>query len=361
LGEFSRIRHKLLAYYPEEVRLKKIAREAALIAQSGQYNYFRSLKRQEYVAATLSLGEFIKHTIAIVYLLNYRYAPFYKWAHRGMRELPVLNKVSVYLEELAALSVGDEFIETLIDKIVSLILEQLKIQGLTKGQDTYLEHHTANILHSLTDKEKENLDSISKEELVETIVKLEWEAFDKVENVGGRADCQDNWSTFSIMRKSQFLTWPKELIASYIADFVEANEKGWNLITEKYGRMMISTAPEEYAKIESRFPAVSAKKAVIVEEIVKIQVAWMEEFAAHYPKACSNMRSIHTWEDSLYNTSYETYLRGELLTYSDSTLRMYGEFIVSLMRQGENLARLTVENTAHLYGYKSLEDMENRL
>lgn len=361
LGEFTRIRKRLLAYYPEEVRLKKIAREAALIAQSGQYNYFRTLKRQEYVAASLALAEFTKHTMSMVYLLNCRYAPFYKWMHRGMKELPILHRVSVYLEELVRLPVGHEMIAPLIDKIVDLILEQLKIQGLTKGQDTYLEHHTANILRSLTDKEKETLDSYSKEELVDTIVKMEWNAFDKVKNEGGRAGCQDDWGTFSIMRKSQFLTWPKELIASYIADFYEANEKGWNLITEKYGRMMSSTAPDEYEKIKDNFPDVSAKKAVIVEEIVKIQVGWMEEFGKQYPKACFNMRSIHTWEDSAYNTSYETYLRGELLTYSDETLRMYGDFIVSLMQSGKNLARLTVENTAKLYGYKSLEDMEARL
>ena len=45
------------------------------------------------------------------------------------------------------------------------------------------------------------------EELIEKIVMLEWKAFDKVENQGGRASCQDDWSTFSIMRKSQYMLW----------------------------------------------------------------------------------------------------------------------------------------------------------
>ena len=70
------------------------------------------------------------------------------------------------------------------------------------------------------------------------------------------------------------------------------------------------------------------------------------------------MRSIHTWEDNTYNTSYETYLRGELLTYSDETLRMYGEYIVKLNNEGKNLAELIVTNTALLYGYTSLLEME---
>lgn len=361
LGEFSRIREKLLAYYPESVRVKKIARQAALIAQSGQYNYFRMLGRNDFVAASLSLQEFVKSTMSMVYLLNSKYAPFYKWMHRGMRQLLVLQKVSVYLEKLVMLSPGDMEIEILIERIVELILEQLKRQNLTHSDDTYLEHHTRQILGSIVDKEREFIDSHTKEELVDMVVKLEWEAFDQVKNAGGRADCQDNWGVFSVMRKSQFLTWPKELIFSYLADFVEANEKGWNMITEKYGRMEASTCPEEYEKIKDKMPQISAKKAVIVDEIVKLQVGFMEEFAREYPKACQNMRSIHTWEDTRYNTSYETYLRGELLTYTDETLRMYGEFVVDLYRNNQNLAKLTVTNTALLYGYKSLDDMENRL
>ncbi|MGN1171209.1 MAG: DUF4125 family protein, partial [Lachnospiraceae bacterium] len=69
----------------------------------------------------------------------------------------------------------------------------------------------------------------------------------------------------------------------------------------------------------------------------------------------------HTGEDTLWNTSYETYLRGELSTYSDRTLELYGRFITELCRQGKNLAEMTLSNTAVLYGYESLEDLEKRL
>ena len=41
LGEFSDIRGKLLEFYPEDVRKKKIAARAAVMAQSGQFNYAR--------------------------------------------------------------------------------------------------------------------------------------------------------------------------------------------------------------------------------------------------------------------------------------------------------------------------------
>ncbi|MGE4487789.1 MAG: DUF4125 family protein, partial [Synergistaceae bacterium] len=46
------------------------------------------------------------------------------------------------------------------------------------------------------------------EDIIESIIQMEWEFFDKVENEGGRASCQDNWETFSKMRRSQYMAWP---------------------------------------------------------------------------------------------------------------------------------------------------------
>lgn len=208
---------------------------------------------------------------------------------------------------------------------------------------------------------KDDLENKIKEELVDHIVSLEWQAFDKVQNQGGRAECQDDWGTFSIMRKSQYMAWPKELLICFIKDFEEANERGWNLITEKYGRMMKTTDPISYAEICDKLLALKPAQEHIIEQIVEIQVSWMEEFATQYPHMAANSRSIHTEEDTPFNTSYETYLRGELSTYSPETLKQYGAFVVGLARNGENLAKIIMTNTALLYGYGSLEHAEESL
>ena len=100
---------------------------------------------------------------------------------------------------------------------------------------------------------------------------------------------------------------------------------------------------------------------MIAEEIIKIQVAWMETFAEEYPKMAGNARSIHSYEDNTFNTSYETYLSGELGTYSEETFLLYGRFITELYKGGKNLAYEIMRQTALLYGYKSLEDAESRL
>ena len=125
--------------------------------------------------------------------------------------------------------------------------------------------------------------------------------------------------------------------------------------------MMESTAPDRYEELKKDLPVRSLERIAIQEEIIKLQVEWMEDFAKEYPKMAGNARSIHTSEDNPYNTSYETYLRGELGTYSEKTLLMYGRFIVELKKNGENLAYNIMSNTARLYGYESLEEAERKI
>lgn len=205
---------------------------------------------------------------------------------------------------------------------------------------------------------EELLNKMSDEELMEYLVKMEFETFDKTRNEGGRASCQDDWETFHIMRKSQYMTWTREMLISLIIDFENTRADGWNMISEKYARMMETTVPEEYEKLKDRLPNVSEEKKAIVEQIVSIQVKWMEEFAQAHPNVSMHARSIHTSEDLFYSTSAETYLRGELLTYSDNTLYLYARHIADLAKQGENITEMTMYNTIKMYGYNSFEEVK---
>ncbi len=96
-GAFSAVRKALLAYYPEDVRLKKIAARCMVMAQTGQYNLPRSLSRGEVVPAMLAAARFAEAALSMVYLLNRRFMPFYKWAARGAEQLPVLGQDAVRL------------------------------------------------------------------------------------------------------------------------------------------------------------------------------------------------------------------------------------------------------------------------
>ena len=324
-GQFSKIR-KMLYKYPDRVRYKKITQSMHLVRQMGLYNYFRMKKRGEKIAAEISLAGYMENVMKVVYYLNNVHPTYYKWLHKGMKNFPVLAEIMDILEALNDHKNDDETVRGIMQ-----VVEQLLDYELDKD----------------------------KELLIENIVAMEWEAFDKVENEGGRADCQDDYDTFYIMRKSQYLTWNVPLLQSFLQDLKRAKESGWNLISEKYARMMESTWKEEYDRLKDSLPFVSEEKKAVVEQIVAIQVGFMEAFAKEFPLVAGNARVIHTSEDTFFRTSYETYLRGELLTYSDDTLKLYGQFIVSLARENKNLAKMIMENTAHMYGYKDLSQIRN--
>lgn len=365
-GIFTLIRQNLRAYYPESERCVRIAAALHNFSQYAQSNYPRSMARKDDVTAGLCINKAVEVTMDLMYLLNKAYAPYYKWKKKGLETLPKLQEVIPLLERAvilpeqktawenrhfssASVNLQDEKV-SVFEKIAALIVEELNAQGLVQGKNPFLESY----VNQLTDMSRRMC-------LVEKIVEQEWKQFDQVQNEGGRADCQDDWSTFSIMRKSQYLTWPEELLQSFLSDLLEAEKAGWNLITEKYARMMKSTSPLQYAQLEKELPVRSPERIAIQEEIIKIQVTWMEAFAKEYPGMAGNARSIRTEEDHLFNTSYETYLRGELGTYSEETFVLYGRFIAGLMQEGKNLAYEIMNHTAKLYGYQDVEAAEKKL
>ncbi|WP_094660477.1 DUF4125 family protein [Pseudoscardovia radai] len=196
--------------------------------------------------------------------------------------------------------------------------------------------------------------------LVEAIVREEWKQFQDVNNEGGRAACQGNWPVFHQMRLSQFLTWPEDLKSSYLADLRGAAAEGRNLLTEKYARMMASTDPVYYReRLEPFLPAIGEARTAQQERIIARQVAWAADFAARYPRLGAGMRRLRTSDDTRDATSFETYLRGELGTYSQHTLDLYDAMIDDDVRLGRNLTELTIYNTVLLGGFASLDEAEH--
>lgn len=195
--------------------------------------------------------------------------------------------------------------------------------------------------------------------LREQIVKHEWKQFQQVSNEGGRANCQGNWPTFHQMRFSQFSIWPHDLLASYSRDLDKADMAGRNLFTEKYGRMMESTNPTEYhTRIAPFMPKLGIERQSQQECIIGQQVRWAQDFRERYPKLGQAMRILRTADDTAQNTSFETYLRGELSTYSLKTLQLYDAFILQLTSLQINLTEATVLATITMAGYENLDHAE---
>lgn len=140
-GEFSRWRKKLLAFYPEDVRLKKIAARCMTIAQAGQYNLGRSIKRKEYLAARYAECKFCADVISLVFLLNRQYVPFYKWMHRALKGLPILGElIHSNISSLIG-STDDDGKVIFAEEICATIIEELQKEGLTDSSSSFLLDH----------------------------------------------------------------------------------------------------------------------------------------------------------------------------------------------------------------------------
>jgi len=200
-----------------------------------------------------------------------------------------------------------------------------------------------------------------KDVLVDQIVTLEWSMFSAVPNTGGQASCQTDPETFRIMRQTQVETWPAAMRESYLADLRAATREGRNLMTEKYARMMESTHPREFARVAASLPDISPAVRAQVEEIVAAHVAWKQDLSARFPLLNSRGRAIRSAEDSAAATSFETYLRGELLTCSPGTIRLCLEHTRDSLAQGRNLVEANLLKLVQAYGNHSLETAEQVL
>ena len=145
-GEFSSVRAGLLSYYPEDIRKKKIAARCMALAQTGQYNFRRTVQRRDWVTVRLILARFMQEAMGLLYHLNRVYRPYYKWQWRGLTELPVLGlpMANLLLELSQAGGLNAEAHrrqQTVIDRICALLTGELRRQGLSGSPEEFLAVH----------------------------------------------------------------------------------------------------------------------------------------------------------------------------------------------------------------------------
>ena len=158
-GEVTRIREALGAY-PEDVRRKKLASNLLLMAQAGQYNYKRCLDHGEEAAAQLAVFEFVNSAIEVIFLLNNKYKPYYKWSFRALRALPKLSLEAEIMEYLLTTGNEPETAEEkyyAIEGIAADIIDELAEQELTNAICGDLEKHAYSVNDGIADSEVRNL------------------------------------------------------------------------------------------------------------------------------------------------------------------------------------------------------------
>ena len=164
-GQFSKTRQGFKDM-PDDVRLALISKRLGMIAQAGQYNLPRSLKRGDGAAAWLSIHEFVNAASSLVFLINVPmvagYLPYYKWQFAALRKLSksmfaLLPDMAEQLESVMRLSSaacygGAGFgeggkgsapaidqINGIVEHIAAEIVKELQREHLTTSTETFLE------------------------------------------------------------------------------------------------------------------------------------------------------------------------------------------------------------------------------
>ena len=143
-----------VAFMPEDIRLKKIAGELLLMAQSGQYNYMRCIKRAEEGAAALACGIFVGAALHVCFLLNNTFMPYYKWQFRALREQPLFSELAEPLSFLISSpndAASAEGKYTLIEDLAGVFIAELMDQGITEASCQDLEKHAYSVNDQIQD------------------------------------------------------------------------------------------------------------------------------------------------------------------------------------------------------------------
>jgi hypothetical protein len=179
-----------------------------------------------------------------------------------------------------------------------------------------------------------------KEELIAKILEMELKMFLSVP-ADGVYSCRQNPDGFRIHRGAQFIVWSEDTLQSYMDDLQKAEREDLNLMTIKYARM------------DNMIPRRNIN--TLIEKIAAIQLRWQRQMFEKYPNLMAGARKLMDSENKAGGTSFETYLKSELETYSDNTLSLLHRDLSGLEEMGINGSERVYEHLSKIMGYESIE------
>ena len=161
-GVFTAFRKLLLSYYPESIWHRRLAEKLHEYAASLQVNYSRCMVRRDTVAAAMCKANGMSAAMELFFLLKREYPPYYKWTFRALNDLDKSGEFSAKIQELADTAIDTsawedtkyhpnrpnykDRIVSLAEEIASLIVAMMRVTGLTKNVDLYLESYVNEML-----------------------------------------------------------------------------------------------------------------------------------------------------------------------------------------------------------------------
>ena len=165
LGDFTAVRRVFQQYYPEPVRLRRIAHWCRYFSGMGTYALKRAILRQNDFYATTRFSNAIRLGIQLAFLIDKQYFPYDKWLMAFFERLPRLAKPLMPLvTEAVKLSTPWETKLELLHRISDILDQQMVSDGIIQPHPKYdasptsgyrlMEHAYAEIIQGLPDEIK---------------------------------------------------------------------------------------------------------------------------------------------------------------------------------------------------------------
>lgn len=159
-GSFTAVRETLMAYYPEPVRLRRIAHWARYYSGMGAYALKRAILRGNDYYANITFTRAMRLGVQLAFLLDRRYFPYDKWTFAFFEKLPRMSgRLGPLVREAAKLEtpwtrklelldeMSDVFDVAMVED--GIIPPHPKFQGSESSGYRLMEHAYAEILKSL--------------------------------------------------------------------------------------------------------------------------------------------------------------------------------------------------------------------
>ncbi|MBK8045995.1 MAG: DUF4037 domain-containing protein [Anaerolineales bacterium] len=159
-GHFSHIREVLHGYYPEPVRLRRIAHWCRYFSGMGSYALKRAILRHNEYYATITFSRSVRWAVQLAFMLERQYYPYDKWTHAFFQRLPRLYApLGSLVDEAVKLSTPWERKLELLNRMADVLDHFMVEDGIIQPHPKFaesptsgyrlLEHAYAEIIHQL--------------------------------------------------------------------------------------------------------------------------------------------------------------------------------------------------------------------
>lgn len=131
LGRFTAVRDTLKAYYPEPVRLRRLAHWCRYYSGMGTYALKRALLRNNQYFASTAFGRSIRLGVQMAFMLDKTYYPYDKWTMAAFKRLPrMYSRMGALVDEAVDIGTGWERKLELLDRISDALDQAMVEDGI---------------------------------------------------------------------------------------------------------------------------------------------------------------------------------------------------------------------------------------